>query len=181
MTDFETIGQRIKRRRKELNLSVDEIAEELGKNRATIYRYENNKIENFPSNMLKPLSKILDTTPNFLIGLENSETIGNKIKSRREELNMTQSALANKLNYKSRSSINKIESGESDIPQSKISEFAKALDTTTSYLMGCNGEHLSISEEAIAVAQSYDQSDLNIKNIVKLILKITPKNHDDNF
>ena len=41
-----TIGNRIKSRRKELNLSVDEVAEKLNKNRATIYRYENDEIEN---------------------------------------------------------------------------------------------------------------------------------------
>ena len=32
-----TIGERIKERRKELGLSVDELAERLNKNRATIY------------------------------------------------------------------------------------------------------------------------------------------------
>ena len=34
------IGERIKQRRLELNLTVDELAKRLGKNRATIYRYE---------------------------------------------------------------------------------------------------------------------------------------------
>lgn len=59
-----------------------------------------------------------------------------KIRSRREELNMSQDELAKKLGYKSRSSINKIEKGENDIPQSKIIAFAQALDTTPEYLMG---------------------------------------------
>jgi repressor LexA len=40
------------------------------------------------------------------------------------------------LGYKSRSSINKIEKGINDIPQSKIVEFAKALRTTPEELMG---------------------------------------------
>lgn len=35
-----TIGERIKRRRLQLGMSVDELADELGKNRATVYRYE---------------------------------------------------------------------------------------------------------------------------------------------
>ena len=43
-----------------------------------------------------------------------------RIKSRREELGLTQDELARKLGYKSRSSIQKIEKGENDIPQSKI-------------------------------------------------------------
>lgn len=37
---------------------------------------------------------------------------------------------------KSRSSIQKIEKGENDIPQSKIKAFAVALNTTPEYLMG---------------------------------------------
>lgn len=59
-----------------------------------------------------------------------------RIKIRREELGMSQEELAKKLGYKSRSSINKIETGENDIPQSKISSFAKALLVTEAWLMG---------------------------------------------
>lgn len=55
---------------------------------------------------------------------------------KREELGMSQEELAKKLNYKSRSSINKIELGVNDLPQSKIAEFAIALDTTVAELMG---------------------------------------------
>ena len=50
----------------------------------------------------------------------------NRIRQRREELHMTQDELAQAMGYKSRSSINKIELGKSDIPQSKIKSFAEA-------------------------------------------------------
>lgn len=59
-----------------------------------------------------------------------------RIKKKREELGMSQEELANKLGYKSRSSINKIEMGLSDIPFSKIKDFAVALETTEAYIMG---------------------------------------------
>ncbi len=49
-----TIGERIKLRREQLGLSVDDIAEKLGKNRATIYRYESDEIENLPLSILEP-------------------------------------------------------------------------------------------------------------------------------
>ena len=62
--------------------------------------------------------------------------IGTKIASRRKELSMTQEELAKKMGYKSKSTINKIELGVNDIPQSKVVKFAKALDTTPGYLMG---------------------------------------------
>ena len=62
------IGERIKNRRKMLGLSVDELAETIGKNRATIYRYESNEIENMSITILGPLAKALHTTPAELCG-----------------------------------------------------------------------------------------------------------------
>ncbi len=58
------------------------------------------------------------------------------IRSRRIALKMTQQELAQKLGYKSTSTIAKIESGENDIPQAKLAAFAEALNTTPADLMG---------------------------------------------
>ena len=66
--------------------------------------------------------------------------IGNKIKTRRKELNITQEELAKMTGYTTRSTINKIEQGINDMPLSKVSVFAKALNTTPSYLMGWEDE-----------------------------------------
>ena len=62
--------------------------------------------------------------------------VGERIRIKREQLDMTQDELAQLTGYKSRSSINKIEKGGNDLPQSKIVAFAKALNTTPAYLMG---------------------------------------------
>lgn len=67
------VGSRIKKRRTELGLSVEDVAKMLNKNRATIYRYESNDIENLPLSILEPLSKILQTTPAFLMGWESTD------------------------------------------------------------------------------------------------------------
>lgn len=63
-------------------------------------------------------------------------TIGKRIKDLRISLDMTQDELAKLTGYKSRSSIQKIESGERDITQSTIAAFAKALKVTPSVIMG---------------------------------------------
>lgn len=63
-------------------------------------------------------------------------TIGDRIRIRREQLNLSQSELAQKLGFKSRSSINKIELDQRNLTQSKIKAIADALDTTPSYIMG---------------------------------------------
>lgn len=64
------------------------------------------------------------------------EEIGARIKARRVELEMTQEDLARLTGYTSRSSINKIELGGVDLPQSKITLIANALNVTQAYLMG---------------------------------------------
>ena len=63
-------------------------------------------------------------------------TIGERIKFKREELNISQDELARRLGYKSRSSINKIELGLQNLNQSKIKAIADALQTTPSFIMG---------------------------------------------
>jgi len=63
-----TIGQRIKKRRLELGYSADYVAERLGKDRATIYRYESDKIENMPINIVTPLAEVLGVTPAYIMG-----------------------------------------------------------------------------------------------------------------
>lgn len=63
-------------------------------------------------------------------------TLGENIKNRRIELGLSQEELADRLGYKSRSTVAKIEAGINDLTQSKIAAFAQALSTTRSQLMG---------------------------------------------
>ena len=70
-----TIGQRIKARRNELGLSADELAKRLGKNRATVYRYESDDIKDLPLSILEPLAKALFTTPADLMGYSSSDQL----------------------------------------------------------------------------------------------------------
>lgn len=63
-----TIGERIKKRRIDIGLSADELAEATGKSRATIFRYENGDIASLPISVLEPIAKALRTTPGYLMG-----------------------------------------------------------------------------------------------------------------
>lgn len=63
----------MKARRKELGFSAEFVAEKLGVSPATIYRYEKGDIEKMPGNILEPISKILRTTPAFLMGWDESD------------------------------------------------------------------------------------------------------------
>lgn len=63
-------------------------------------------------------------------------SIGHRIRSRRLELGLSQQELADRLGYKSRSSINKIELDERNLTQQNIKAIADALMTTPEFIMG---------------------------------------------
>ena len=65
------IGEKIRARRKELGLTADQIAERLGLDRTTIYRYERGAINKVPSDVLGKLAIILRTSPLYLMGLSD--------------------------------------------------------------------------------------------------------------
>ncbi len=69
------IHERIKKRRKELGLSAEAVAEKLNISPATMYRYENNEIKKFPIDILMPLANVLHTTPAYLMGWDDSDDI----------------------------------------------------------------------------------------------------------
>ena len=62
--------------------------------------------------------------------------VGKRIKAARESAGLTQEELAKKLGYKSKTTINKIESGINDLTPSKVEAFARALNTSPLDLMG---------------------------------------------
>lgn len=122
-------------------------------------------------------------------------TIGERIKSLREQRGLTQEELAKRCGYKSRSSINKIELSRK-LPADKIEIVAKALGTTPSYLMGWYDnpddraitkeelvdlgkpwieiakevEKLYYSDRALKIAQAFDGADEQTREMVERML-----------
>lgn len=76
-------------------------------------------------------------------------TVGQNIAFIRKSLGWTQEELALKMGYKSKSTINKIELGINDIPQSKIVKFAEVLGTTPAVLMGWKEKDISLDETTL--------------------------------
>lgn len=119
------IGERIKKLRKEKGLSVDYIAEKLGKNRATVYRYESSEIENLPYPILVPLADILGTTPMYLMGCEVED-----IKVTKEEKQLLENY--NKLNSKGKE---------------KLLDYSDDLTTNIKYMDNSNNEISATKED----------------------------------
>lgn len=84
-----TIADRIRNRRLELGLSVDELAARLHKNRATVYRYESNSIKNYYHDVINSLAEALDTTPEYFYGYDDHE----EVEDLREQISEEQRAL----------------------------------------------------------------------------------------
>ena len=62
--------------------------------------------------------------------------LSTRLHLRRKELGLSQEELAQRMGYRSKSSITKLEKGINDLPQSKVEELAAALDTVPVSLAG---------------------------------------------
>lgn len=78
------------------------------------------------------------------------------IKNKRLELGLSQDELARLTGYTSRSSIAKIEKGKVDLSESKIGQFAEALHTTRTELMGLNDTGMTPEDEEDEREELYD-------------------------
>ena len=103
--------------------------------------------------------------------------LGDLIKKRREELNLTQEELADLLNYKSKSTINKIEKNINDIPFSKLEDFAKVLKVDLAYLLGWDIEkkEKSITKASKDIEPTIEEirAKLNESELIELDTLIT--------
>ena len=77
---MKSIQEKIKVRRLELGLSLEDVAKELGVNKTTVMRYESKSIEKMPIDVIPPLAKILKCSPEYLMGWEEENLTEVKIE-----------------------------------------------------------------------------------------------------
>ena len=76
-----TKGDRIKHLREEKGLTQEELAKLLDTKRQTVSKYEKGIVTNIPSDKIEAMARILDTTPEYILGWDkaqiekNSDTI----------------------------------------------------------------------------------------------------------
>lgn len=88
-------------------------------------------------------------------------TIGERIKSRRNELGYTQMELALKMGYKNKSAICNVEKNGNNITSDRIAKFAEVLDCTPAYLMGWTEQEFNDSLNPFPFLPSASESDTN--------------------
>ena len=82
---------------------------------------------------------------------ESTKRIGMRIRSRRQEMDMTQEELAAKTGYKTKGAIAKIENGYCSMKQSVILNFAKALNVSPAWLLGQNETDHLMRKDSIEI------------------------------
>ena len=66
-----TVGDRIKYRRNELNISQVDLAEKVKISKQRLYKYENNIVTNIPSDVLEVIAYHLEVSPAYLMGWDS--------------------------------------------------------------------------------------------------------------
>lgn len=67
------IKERLKQRRLELNMTLEDVAKIVGITRQTVQKYESGVVSNIPSDKIEDLAKALKTTPAYIMGWEDNE------------------------------------------------------------------------------------------------------------
>ena len=71
------IKEIIKRKRKELNLTLDDIAKACGVSEGTVSRWESGDIGDMKRSRIAALAKILQISPSVIVGSDEDEQIYN--------------------------------------------------------------------------------------------------------
>lgn len=61
------IGERIKMRRKELNLTQEQVGDSIGVNKSTIQRYENGLFKDLKMPVIQSIARVLKVNPDWLV------------------------------------------------------------------------------------------------------------------
>ena len=103
--------------------------------------------------------------------------VGDRIRQRRIDLNMTQDELARKVGYKTRASINNIEL-KRDIPMKKLKPIADALEISVYDLMGWQPSEDKYSNINTAAVASLMLEPSN-KELIEIINEMTPPQKEE--
>lgn len=110
-------------------------------------------------------------------------TIADRIRIKRNELNLSQTELAKKAGYSDKTAISKFEHAGDDISMKQIKRVAEALGTTSAYLMGWDEEDNPTIEEmkrAVKIRELYatapseildgSRTDKQVQELISLFL-----------
>ena len=69
---MDSMNERISARRKELGLTLDEVAAFVGVNKGTVSRWESGEIDNMRRDKIAKLAEVLKVSPLFIMGMQDT-------------------------------------------------------------------------------------------------------------
>lgn len=87
------LQEKLKNRRLELGLTLEEVANAVGVSKATVQRWESGNIANMRRDRIGLLSKILRVSPLFVMGWEEEAVPGDSVKAVPEPLRHDETSL----------------------------------------------------------------------------------------
>ena len=96
-----TTGERIRQLRIEHQMTQEELGAKVGVQKAAIYKYENGLIVNLKRSTIEKLALVLDTTPTYLMGMEDDKPEQTTLTSSQSSL----LAVFNELNEEGQSKV----------------------------------------------------------------------------
>jgi len=69
-----TVGERIKFLRKQINMTLEDVATAIGVKRPTVFKYETGAVTNIPPDKIEELAKVFGVTPQYLMGWTDERT-----------------------------------------------------------------------------------------------------------
>lgn len=68
---MKSIGEKIKKRRLDLDLSLQKVADSCGVDRSTVLRWENGDVKNMKRDKIQNLANVLLVHPSYILGLSD--------------------------------------------------------------------------------------------------------------
>lgn len=82
------MSQRIKERRLAMKYTQEELALKLGLQKSAIAKYENGRVENIKRSVIQKMESVLECSPSYLMGWDDSINLQKGIQLRPDESNL---------------------------------------------------------------------------------------------
>lgn len=76
MINSMTVGEKIRLRRKELNMTLEELGNKIGVGKSTVRKWENGMIANMKKDKIKKIADALNISPSYLMGWSQESMVG---------------------------------------------------------------------------------------------------------
>ena len=80
------IGERIRNRRIQLNISQTDLAYMISSTKQNVYKYENGIITNIPSDKIEAIALALQTTPSYIMGWEDKDSKAQEVSPEAQKI-----------------------------------------------------------------------------------------------